>query len=417
MSKRIVFFEPEIIGHQPLYIRLLCDYIANSTNEIKAWFVVNPNFRNSFKQIVEHFESRGDSICSFIELTEAEFLRCTTGPLIMRAKNRWKIMLKYLEFTNSSHGHFLYFDHLQLLFALQVRANKSITFSGILFSPSVHYKAVMKQSMKAYEKLKSIRKSILYYFMLLNPSLTTVFTLDPYFTKYFARHIERRVVYDKIAYLRDPSMFPRVGKVKKNEFEIGNKIDNNRICFMQFGALTLRKGILQTLGAIRYVNETTLSKIAIIFAGKLESDIKRTFLKRVEQVRNAFPRVRIYVEDRYIGEDEIVALVERCDVMLLPYQRFVGSSGVLLWAIGAGKCVIVQNYGMLGKLTKDYDLGLTVDTTNAEDIARAIETVVEKGPENIGNRFSMSKLHEAHRPEVFGETVIKTIIARLPCCQ
>ncbi len=57
-------------------------------------------------------------------------------------------------------------------------------------------------------------------------------------------------------------------------------------------------------------------------------------------------------------------LLKRCDVVLIPYQRHVGSSGLLIWAASAGKPVITQDFGLIGALTRAYKLGQTVDTKN-----------------------------------------------------
>ena len=75
---------------------------------------------------------------------------------------------------------------------------------------------------------------------------------------------------------------------------------------------------------------------------------------------------------RWLGDGEIAGLVRWSDVVLAPYQRFVGSSGVLLWAAAAGRPVITQDRGLLGELTRRHGLGTAVDTTDPAALAAAV---------------------------------------------
>jgi hypothetical protein len=64
---------------------------------------------------------------------------------------------------------------------------------------------------------------------------------------------------------------------------------------------------------------------------------------------------------------------------MAPYQRFVGSSGVMLWAAAAQKPLVTQDFGLLGRLVADHGLGLPVDCTEPRQLALAIESMVEHG--------------------------------------
>src|SRR3546814_9883678 len=83
------------------------------------------------------------------------------------------------------------------------------------------------------------------------------------------------------------------------------------------------------------------------------------------------PDLWLHTKNRHLSRGEIDALVDRCDVVLAPYQRFVGSSGVLLWAASRGRPLLAQDYGLVGRLTADHGLGLTVDTTDVTPLTAA----------------------------------------------
>ena len=73
----------------------------------------------------------------------------------------------------------------------------------------------------------------------------------------------------------------------------------------------------------------------------------------------------------------------RSDVVLAPYQRFVGSSGVLMWAARAGRPVLAQEFGLVGRLTRDHRLGAVADSSDPAHLAREIERMIVHGPQNF----------------------------------
>jgi glycosyltransferase involved in cell wall biosynthesis len=117
----------------------------------------------------------------------------------------------------------------------------------------------------------------------------------------------------------------------------------------------------------------------------------------------------LHIEDRWLASGEIAALVEQSDVVLAPYQRFVGSSGVLLWAARAGKCVLAQDYGLVGRLVADHHLGLAVDTSDVRALARALATIVHQGPERFIDTQSASAFAAAHTARSFATSVFASV--------
>lgn len=56
--------------------------------------------------------------------------------------------------------------------------------------------------------------------------------------------------------------------------------------------------------------------------------------------------------------------------------RFVGSSGVLLWAARAGRPVLAQEFGLIGRLTRDHRLGTVAHSSGPVRLADEIERMV-----------------------------------------
>jgi hypothetical protein len=60
--------------------------------------------------------------------------------------------------------------------------------------------------------------------------------------------------------------------------------------------------------------------------------------------------------------------------------RFVGSSGILLWAARAGRPVLEQDFRLIGRLTRDHRLGTVADSSGPVRLADEIERMVVCGP-------------------------------------
>jgi glycosyltransferase involved in cell wall biosynthesis len=73
-----------------------------------------------------------------------------------------------------------------------------------------------------------------------------------------------------------------------------------------------------------------------------------------------------------VSDEEMHALFAAASLVLVPYQRHVGSSGVVVRAAAAGVPVLGPSYGMLGMLIEDRCLGESVDTTRPEELAAGL---------------------------------------------
>jgi hypothetical protein len=92
--------------------------------------------------------------------------------------------------------------------------------------------------------------------------------------------------------------------------------------------------------------------------------------------------------------------------VLAPYQRFVGSSGVLLWAARAGRPVLAQEFGLIGKLTRDNHLGIAVDSGDPTKLAREIGRMIESGPSTFFDRTAAARFVAAQTPQRFASLVL-----------
>lgn len=82
------------------------------------------------------------------------------------------------------------------------------------------------------------------------------------------------------------------------------------------------------------------------------------------------------VEDRYLDDDEIPALMRELDVLLLPYRE-ASQSGVLVEAMAAGLPVVVTPVGGLPGQVQRAECGAVADAVTSEAVAAAIDAVIQ----------------------------------------
>lgn len=333
-------------------------------------------------------------------LTSREQALCTHRWLVVSGFARWWTMRRYLRRTDATHGLFLALDHLSLPFGLGLgTAGRPV--SGILFRPSVHYPALGPYRPTIKERLRDLRKDVLYRLMLCNPAVQAVFSLDPYFPAHAARRYRRGA---KVVELPDPA-FP-APEPSPAEVVLTRSVPDGRITFVLFGELTARKGVLSLLEALTRLPAEVAKQVAIIIAGRLDPPLRSSTHQAVARARQAQPELWLGLEDRRLASGEIAALVRRSDVILAPYQGFVGSSGILMWAARMRRPVVCQDYGLLSRLTREHALGVTVDATDPSALASTIATCVRRGPKTLGDPERMAAFAAARRPEHFAVTIL-----------
>lgn len=335
-----------------------------------------------------------------VPMTAREQALCTHRRLAVSGMARWWMMRRYLRRTGATRGFFLSLDHLSLPLGLGLPTGRPV--SGVLFRPSVHYHTFGAGHPTARERVREWRKEALYRLMLLNPALDPVLTLDPYFPAY-ARARYRNG--GKVTALADPAL-PASAAVSATDLDFMPPIPAGRTVFVLFGELTERKGVLPLLAALDRLPDDVAGGTAIAIAGRLDPALRPTVREAVDRLRQRHPGLWLHLEDRRLPEGAIAALVSRCDVVLAPYQRFVGSSGILMWASRMRRPLICQDYGLLGHLARQHGLGMTADTTDPAALADAIAVAVRQGPAALGNPERMAAFAEYHTPERFARAVL-----------
>jgi glycosyltransferase involved in cell wall biosynthesis len=181
---------------------------------------------------------------------------------------------------------------------------------------------------------------------------------------------------------------------------------HGRIGFLLFGYITERKGPLMVLDALRLLPDHVAARVAVRFAGRIDPAIRDTIEARRRILSQEKRGLRLRIDDRRLDQTELDALVTRSDVVLAPYQRFVGSSGVLLWAARAGRPVLAQEFGLVGRLTREHRLGAVADSSDPAKLAAQIERMVEAGPQSFIDLSAAAHFASSRTPHRFASIVL-----------
>jgi glycosyltransferase involved in cell wall biosynthesis len=286
--------------------------------------------------------------------------------------------------------------------ALGLRFSFSIELAGIYFRPSFHY-GNFAGPLSLRDRVRQTQQKMLLTAAMRNRHLTTLFCLDPYSAPYVSR-MSARV---KGVALADPVNIEEsmpVGDDRKRALGI----EPGRQTMLLFGSLHARKGTMQVLDAVALLPPEDASRLCLVLAGRIPSSDKEILEKKIMELA-ASSAAHVVAVDRFLGDDEIRNLFAASDVILLPYQQHVGNSGVLMRAAAAGLPVLGPDYGVVGQLIRENQLGLAVDTTRPAAIAQGMNLFLSNEPSTFFDSQQALRLAERNSPRSFAETIFRHV--------
>jgi glycosyltransferase involved in cell wall biosynthesis len=402
--REILILEPDSEGHSQEWLQHLSEFVAADATAAAIFVAAPPALCAALSRSMP---AVAEGRIRFIALKPRELRLCTHRSLSIAAFARWWTMRRYLMRSGADFGFFLSLDLLCLPLALGLRM-LGRPIAGILFRPSVHYGALGEYHPSSAERLRDLRKDLLYRLMLRNPSLRTVLSLDPFFPAHAVSRYSHGLKVQTVPDPAQPATAPAGGDAAAGDF-----VPPGRVGLLLFGYLTERKGPLMVLDALRLLPPAIANRTAVLFAGRIDPAIRDNIDGRCSALARDRPDLWLRIEDRRLDRGELEALVARSDIVLAPYQRFVGSSGVLLWAARAGRPVLAQEFGLVGRLTRDHRLGAVADSSDPVQLAREIEHMIVRGPQSFIDLPSATTFAASRTPHRFASTVLSSLGERV----
>lgn len=401
-DRQLMLFDLSIRGHHPNYIQHLIRYWSEQELSGYLDIVVSPRFLQEHADIVELAKDRDKDTIQFIAIAPEEeaALRSRKSKLnrIWRNFQEWQLLRQYTSKLKATHCIILYFDTYFLPLALG--ATPPCSFSGIYFRPTFHYPRFSGYVPSRWDFWQQWQEKLLLSRILSNPRLKTLFCLDPFAVK----HLEQFNGSVKAVHLPDPvEQYPDL-KLERIKEKLG--IDRDRQVFLLFGALNERKGIYQLLEAILQLSPQLCQKLCLLMVG--ESSVAPQLETEIAAVCQAKP-VQIIRRYEFIAEQEVQAHFQLADVILAPYQRHVGMSGILLLAAAAGKPVLSSDYGLMGEIVRRFELGLTVDSTRPSEIIKGITQFLLTSPADLCDHTKMRTFAAQNSAEEFARVIFDNV--------
>jgi glycosyltransferase involved in cell wall biosynthesis len=136
------------------------------------------------------------------------------------------------------------------------------------------------------------------------------------------------------------------------------------------GGILPRKGIDLLLAA--FANARLSSDDRLLLVGKFGAEIRQLIKDRYDSLLR---QNRIVAVDRYVTDHELHCGFLGADIVGVTHPRQIGSSGTLVRAAVAQRPVLASDFGWVAWATHTFGLGATVDVSDVERYAAAIERV------------------------------------------
>ena len=407
-DRRIMLFNLAFGGHHSIYIQHLVKYWCQKQLSGGLDIVVSPNFLEQHPNVIDM--GCGQSNINFVAISPKEQAALSSldsfADRIMRSFQEWHIICKYAISLGTTQCLIMWFDPVILGVALGVRS--PCPFSGICFRTTFHYSDFANSLPSGRELLWRWRDKLLLPSVLRNPQLKRLFLLDPFAVKRLKESYP-----GKVLNLPDPVQIPNNSELQPDKLRESLGIESNRRVFLLFGSLTRRKGIYELLEAILLLPSNLCQQLCLVLSGvPYPLEEKELIESKIKAVCQSQP-VQIISNYEFISEQDVQTYFSLADVILAPYQRHIGMSGILLLAAAAQKPVLSSNYGLMGELVQTYKLGLRVDSTIPSEIAKGLTQFLLKSPKDFRDVSTMRNFVEQNTPEKFASTIFKKILSPL----
>jgi glycosyltransferase involved in cell wall biosynthesis len=401
-----MLFDLAVGGHHGNYLQHLIDRASQKEFGGAIDIVVLPQFAEIHQDTVAAIDrAKQQSIdVNLVAISTAEATtlgsRNSGRSRAHRNLQEWQLFCKYAQALQATHALLMYLDTCELPLAMGLQS--PCPFSGIYFRPTLHYPMFANYHPNFKGKLQQWRERLTWGRILNHPQLETVFCLDPFaVTALVAQHQNTKIVH-----LADPVQLAPSRSLDLTTLKTQLGIAAQRRVFLLFGGVDGRKGIYQLLEAIELLSPEVCEQFCLLIVGQPHPTDQVNIHQKITALCET-RQLQAIEHCEFIPEVEVLTYFQLADAILAPYQRHVGMSGILLLAAAAGKPVLSSDYGLMGELARQYQLGLVVDSTQPAEIAKALETLLTASPHTFSNPSQMKLFAEQNSIDLYASTIFE----------
>ena len=395
----LVLFDLNAGGHHGQYVKQLATYWCARAFPGRLSILVTSPLLENHPDLTEMVAQ-----CERVELQILE--RPSAGSLVRTAVMQGRALRNALKKLQPTHCLLLDFDLFQLPLAFGLRFNRPLSLSGVYFRPFVRPEPLAGGLSGLRNFVRYVRKRVVLNAALRNRHLACLFSLDPYFTEEYRSRTARILTLPDGVEPRQPSAGPLITRRSLG-------VEGGRKVALFFGSLAGRKGVYQTLDAVRSLSSSHQAKLCLALAGAVAPADQEALLVRLDEVKRSTD-VQILAALRFVSDTEMINLFSASDLILLPYQRHGGSSGILVRAAQAGKPVLGSDYGLVGRYIRDFGLGLAVDSSDSARIASGLSQWLESPQDYPFDAKRASTFGKRHTATRFADMIFSQVYGRSP---
>jgi len=400
---RVLAMDIDVKGHHPSYIRNFAKTWAEYEIPGDLDFLVSRRFfelHPDATQYVQGLEKHGIRIHC---LTEPEENRMESVPWL-RHFRAWRLFCEYAKSFGCGHGLVMFSDYFQLPILLDRRS--PCPFSMIYFRPTFHYQKLFNDNPPWKERFRAWRKKLLILRVLKVPKLERVYSLDRFAVEFMREHFKPQ---PSIEFLPEPvTIFPaEPDAIASLRHELGIEVGRKVFCLV--GALDRRKGVRELLEAILMMNPSEAKRICVLLVGELHSSQEQEILDLLERIKRS-STAQVILRNNFVQEFEVQKYYELSDVTLTTYQNHMGGSSAVLRSALAKRPILSSNNGVMGETVRKRRLGLAIDTTKTEEIAKGIRAFLDDRPECMLDLQSARVFVEENSSARLAEAIQKMVI-------
>ena len=387
MIADLTLFELGSWGHFPMHLRLLLEaWQSRGTGCLRA--IITKRFLNAHGFVFKGFENAPDSCVHWVTLDDADeaaiyALQAQDEPFGPTPKGTdahprsvqlyWALVEKYGRKFPSRHILLMNLD--EYLFALGSGRRAPADLSGIIFRPDFFYRGDFPEMSFQWRVFSGLQEQLILR-TLNHPQLRVAFFLDPWVAESLRGKGTAKALC-LIEPVRLPEQIPTPHVRAETRARLGVPAD--RMLFLLSGEINAQKGVWKLLDALRRLAPEESSRICVAIVGRAEAAFEERLASHLETLAASTPVIALRRAE-YVDDSELSDWFVAADVVLVPYLHHVRVSGILLLAAAHRKPVITAAQGFLGRLTRKYRLGLTIDPRDPAELARAITSFLGETP-------------------------------------
>ncbi len=349
-----LIFTAEIKGHFLEYIHHIYDLCRRK----EGFFIFY--IPEEFNYIKDRFEWQVAENISFSYITNEQYKNYTSLNILKRAKYLCGLIKDQIIKYNISR--IFCCALIQILPFAPFLLPSNIKVSGIIYMIYLH----RWKELSILGKFQNVAKYLLLSF---SGKFDKIFILND---ERSAKRFNELFYSNKFCYLADPYVPLEGGDNIINVRKVYD-IDVDKKIIIHFGALNENKGTLEIMNSLLKMPADFNKEMHFILAGKIDDEIKNEFYDIYNEIKN---RVNITVVDKFCSYEFLKDLCIASDAIVIPYKRTAQSSGVIGYASQFGKPVIAPSSGLLGRLVKEYKLGIVVPEITPESLINAYTTII-----------------------------------------